>query len=468
MPAPLRVALVYPRLQHQMRSFLAPLGLISLATVARRAGFDVRLFDPSLDRDLGRVQDQLRRFAPRVIGLSVSSDLYPTARQLCAFARELGAVSVLGGPHATICADEIFADCPQLDYLVSGEGEQSFVELLRCLAQDRRPEAVPGVSYRAGAQVSHNPSPDWITDIDSLPPPDRSLLPTYGSYSASGYTGLILTRGCPYRCSFCQPALKQVAGPFRKKSAVAVADEIERLYRQEGNRRFHIDDDLFVLHRGWIRRIAGELERRGLLGKLRFIVLCRVDLFDHELARLLAYLGVYYVMFGVESGCQELLDGFQKRTTTARIERAFGLARAHGFKTHAFVILGSPDETAGSLRQTEALVRRLDPSSIFLSQYAPLPGTGLRRQMEREGRLNISSYEQLSYFSWHGDELPIRIPGLDKAQVLAARDRILNRRRARFVLPNVAELARVVWERRSLRPVQLHARFFLKKRHFNG
>ena len=138
MPAPLRVALVYPRLQHQMRSFLAPLGLISLATVARRAGFDVRLFDPSLDRDLGRVQDQLRRFAPRVIGLSVSSDLYPTARQLCAFARELGAVSVLGGPHATICADEIFADCPQLDYLVSGEGEQSFVELLRCLAQDRR------------------------------------------------------------------------------------------------------------------------------------------------------------------------------------------------------------------------------------------------------------------------------------------------------------------------------------------
>ena len=74
----------------------------------------------------------------------------------------------------------------------------------------------------------------------------------------------------------------------------------------------------------------------------------------------------------------------------------------------------------------------------------------------------------MSYFSWAGEELPINIPGLDKAQVVAVRDRILSRRRLKFVLPNLAELARVVLEKRSLMPALLHGSFFLRKRHFNG
>ena len=463
-----RVALVFPRLYHQTRSFLPPLGLISLATVARARGHEAVLFDPSFDADLSGIKKQLARFAPDVVGLSLSSDLYPVAKELCCFAHELGARTVMGGPHATICADEIWADCPELHFIVAGEGEESFPALLDCLARGEEPAGVGGVSYRRSGRVVQNPPAGWISDIDALPAPDRSLLPTYARYRASGYTGLILTRGCPYKCAFCQPALKEVTGRFRKKSAAAVAQEIERLHHQDGNRRFHIDDDLFVLHRTWIREITGELERRGLLGKLHFIVLSRVDIFDEELARMLSRLGVYYVMFGVESGSQELLDGFQKKTTIERIEGAFALARAHGFKTHAFIILGSPDETTESLRRTEELAHRLNPTSLFISQYAPLPGTALRARLEQEGRLNVTSHEQMSYFSWHGRDLPIRIPGLTRGQVVAARDRILARRRARFVWPNVTELAQVVLEKRSLRPLELHARFFLKKRHFNG
>ena len=468
MSAALKVALIFPRLRHQMRSFLPPLGLISLATVARQGGHDVRIFDPSFDRDLTRIKADLRRFSPQVAGFSISTDLYPVASELCAFAKGIGAVTVMGGPHATICADELWSDCPALDVIVAGEGEESFPEFLRAVGEEREPEGVPGVSYRSGDKVVKNPAGGWIADIDKLPPPNRDLLPTYGRYRASGYTGLILTRGCPYKCSFCQPALDKVAGRFRKKSAAVVAEEIERLYREDGNRRFHVDDDLFVLHRRRIGEIADELEARGLLGKVEFIVLSRVDIFDEELALLLSRLGVTYVMFGVESGCQQLLDGFKKKTTTEKIERAFAMAHAHGFKTHAFLILGSPDETPDSLRLTEELVRRLNPTSLFISQYAPLPGTGLRKNMEEQGRLNISSLEQMSYFAWAGEELPIRIPGLNKAQVVAARDRILARRRLRFVLPNLAELAQVMLEKRSIMPALLHGSFFLRKRHFNG
>ncbi len=464
----LKVALVFPRLHHQTRSFLPPLGLISLATVARQSGHDARLFDSSFDRDLARIKAELQRFAPQVVGFSISTDMYPVAKELCAFAKGIGAMTVMGGPHATICADELWSDCPDLDVIVAGEGEESFPQFLDAIREGREPEGVPGVSYRSGDEVVKNPAGAWIVDIDKLPPPDRDLLPTYQRYRASGHTGLILTRGCPYKCTFCQPALDKVTGRFRKKSAALVAEEIEQLYREDGNRRFHVDDDLFVLHRRWIGEIADELEKRGLLGKVQFVVLSRVDMFDEELALLLRRLGVYYIMFGVESGCQHLLDGLEKKTTTDSIERAFALAHAHGFNTHAFIILGSPDETLDSLRQTEELVRRLEPTSLFISQYAPLPGTDLRQRLEQEGRLNISSMEQMSYFSWAGVELPINIPGLDKAQVVAVRDRILTRRRLKFVLPNLAELTRIVLEKRSLMPALLHGSFFLKKRHFNG
>ena len=464
----LRVALVYPRLWPQTRSFLAPLGLVSLATVARGKGHETQLFDASFDRSLCQVKARLRRFAPDVVGLSVSSDLYPASRELVAFAHGLGARTVMGGPHATICAPEVLAENERLDAVVAGEGEVSFPALLEAWARGDDPAGIPGVVARREGEVVAGPAAEWVEDLDLLPVPDRGLLPTYRRYSASGYTGLILTRGCPYRCAFCQPALKLVAGRFRKKSAAAVADEIEALYRAHGNSSFHVDDDLFVMHRTWIQEITAELETRGLLGKVRFIVLSRADLFDEELARLLRRLGVFYVMFGVESGCQHLLDGLDKRATTAQMERAFALAREHGFLTHAFLILGSPDETVESLRQTEALVSRLQPTSLFISQYAPLPGTALRARLEQEGRLNLRSHEQLSYFAWHGDELPIRIPGLSRQEVVATRDRIIRDRRLGFFVPNVKELTRVCLEKRSLEPVALHARFFLKKRHFAG
>ena len=464
----MRVALVYPRVFRQVRSFLAPLGLISLATVVRDAGHDVRLLDPSFDRDLTRVKRELSELRPDVVGFSLSTDLYPVARELCRHAKQLGATTVMGGPHPTLCADEIWRDCPDLDLIVSGEGERTLPALLARLQASETPAGLPGVSLRKGDSVVASASCEWIEDVDSLPLPDRTLLPTYDRYSSSGYTGLVLTRGCPFSCAFCQPALTQVAGLFRSRGARSVVDEIEALYRRYGNRRFHIDDDLFVLRREWIVEICDEMERRGLLGKLRFIVLSRVDLFDTELAHLLKRMGVYYVMFGVESGSQAILDSFDKKITQEKTQKAFDLAHSNGFKTHAFVILGSPDETLESLSSTEALVERLDPTSLFMSQYAPLPGTALRKDLERQGRLNITTYEQMSYFAWAGEDLPIRIPGVSRADVIATRDRILARRRFRFLLPNAIELLGLTVEKRSLTPMRRLGRFYLKKRHFNG
>lgn len=464
----LRIALVYPRLRDQCFSFLVPLGMISLATVARRAGWNVRLFDSTFDRSFSKLKNELRLFKPDVVGFSVTSDLYPSARHLTKFAKALGATTIMGGPHPTIESTSVLRDCTSLDIIIRGEGEITFLELLSALDSSAPLEGIKGLSFRSDNTIIENDPREFLEDLDSIPLPDRDLFPTYPRYSASGYTGLVLTRGCPYNCRFCQPALKKVAGHFRTRSARLVADEVEHLYRKYKNRVFHIDDDLFVLKRDWLREIIRELDSRRLLGKLKFIVLSRVDLFDDELASILKELGVWYVLFGVESGSQDVLDGFKKKITTEKTRQAFARAKRFGFHTHAFVILGSPFETPESLKETEKLIGEIKPTSLFLSLFVPQPGTDLRNELQQSHALLPLDYRQVNYYSWSGDRLSYRSNGLTFDEIIKARDRILSTRRGGFIFRNLfITLETLVASRAPRQPIML-LEFYKRKKHFNG
>jgi len=464
----MKTALVYPRLRHQCFSFLPPLGLISLATVAKRAGFQVRLFDSSFDRGFSKLENELRRYEPDVVGFSVTSDLYPNARRLVAFAKSLGAVTLMGGPHPTIEPRQVLEECPALDIVVRGEAEVTIVELLRALGSRSSLAGLEGIAYKSGSEIIENAPRGWIEDLDTIPLPDRDLLPTYRRYSASGYTGLVLTRGCPFDCRFCQPALRTVAGRFRSRSPRRVADEIEQLYHRYRNRVFHVDDDLLVLRREWLREVSGELHERGLRGRLKFVVLSRVDVFDEELAEILRELGVWYVLFGVESGSQEVLDSLKKKITLDKTRAAFARAKRYGFRTHAFVILGSPAETRESLRETEELIAELDPTSVFLSLFVPNPGTHLRDELEQAHLVLPLDHRQVNYYSWEGDRLGYRSEHISFGDVVRTRDRILARRRLSFLLRNAwIAVETLVASRAPLQPLML-LDFYRKKKHFNG
>jgi radical SAM superfamily enzyme YgiQ (UPF0313 family) len=463
-----RISLIYPRLSRQLRSFLVPLGLISLGTVLEEDGHEVRLLDSSFDADTKAIRKRLETLRPEMAGFSCSTDLYPEARDLISFAKSLGARTVIGGPHATIHGEALLEENPSLDIIIHGEGEITLRQLARALEGNGAIDQVPGLVLRSEGRIIRTTPREWIEDLDTLPIPRRSLLPTYGKYSASGYTGLVLSRGCPFSCRFCQPALGQVAGKFRHYSARRVADEIEHLFGKYGNRKFHIDDDLFVLDRKWVAEIADELAARKLPGDLRFILLCRVDSFDDDLARTLKRLGAWYLMFGVESGAQEVLDAFHKKIRIESTKEAFARARRFGFRTHAFVILGSPYETPETLRQTEALIDELNPDSLFLSRYVPMPGTAIREELEAEGRVDIRSLEQVNYFNWEGAHLLAKNDKVTFEEVLRTRDRLLGKRRLRFILFNAVEAVRDFAQSPSPARLALLTRFYLKKRDFNG
>lgn len=466
--AEMKVALVYPRLRHQTKSFLPPLGVALVATLARDAGYDVRMFDSSFDPDLSNLKRDLAAFAPAVVASSVSSDLYPAACEVSDLADSMGAVSVMGGPHATLAGEELLQETPSLGVVVAGEAEDSFVELLDRIERGAGLEGVRGLIYRQGDETIENPAEPWHEDLDVFPFPDRDLLPTYPRYSHSGFTELILSRSCPFSCTYCQPTLAKVSGHHRKRGPKNVVDEIEMLWRKYGNRSFLIDDDIFVLDKAWLRGIVEQLEARGLAGKFRFVALGRPDTFDEEAALLLKRMGLYYLLFGMESGSQKMLDTLGKQTTVEQIRRAFRLAKKHGFRTHAFVILGAPGETPRTLRLTEDLIKELAPHSVFISLFAPTLGTSLCEDLEKQGRLKLVSSEHVSYYSWLDGALTYESDTVTYEEVAATRDRILASRRPRFLASNALDAVGTLLRERSISRVLMRASFYKTQKKFHG
>jgi radical SAM superfamily enzyme YgiQ (UPF0313 family) len=399
MGSSMKVALIFPRVREQMHGMWPPLGIITLGTILKAAGHEVSCLDSSFDPGPERVLLELARTRPAVVGVSCLTDFYPVASKLIAAAKAQGAVTVMGGPHPTIAPEDSLRCIPGLDYAVMGEAERTLPALLDCIAAGTEPVGLPGLGFRRGDEIVLTGPPEPIADLDSIPIPDRDLLDVHRQYLRARAVNLHASRGCPYRCRFCQPTLERLFGKkLRSQSPERVAEEIEHNHRKYGIRDFFFHDDTFTVNRRWLAGLVTALGARKLIEGFRYMVNSRVDTFDEERARLLKEMGVTYVLFGIESGAQAVLDAIGKGTTVEQSREAFRLCRRYGFRTHAYVLLGSPAETKATLAATEELVRELNPNTVHLSIFTPLLGTELQEQCLREGRIEARDFSDLDYY----------------------------------------------------------------------
>jgi anaerobic magnesium-protoporphyrin IX monomethyl ester cyclase len=453
----MRIALVYPRLLSQFKSNLFPLGIVYIATLLRQRHYEVRLFDSSWDKDLSSLKRQLRDYHPDAVGISVTSDLIANARQVSDFSKGMGCTTIMGGSHPSALPRQTLEDIPSLDCIVIGEGELATLSLLEAIKSNKPLSGIKGIAYRKGNKICQRPGLT-LCDIDKLPLPDRSLIPNYSRYLQSGIIGIIFVRGCPYNCGFCQPAEKAMfGGRIRFRSPIKIAEEIAYLYHRYKVREFYISNDLFIMNKPWIRQICAQLRARALLGKVEFIALARVDLFDEEMALLLNEMNVTRLLFGVESGSQKILDEFGKGINPALARQAFSLAKKHRIKTHALIIIGSPSETEETLQQTKKLIAELDPTQLVLSLFSALPNTHLHARYERNGLLSTRSPEQYDYYSFSRYGPNVRLQHLPYSRILSFRDELIRQRRPKVLLDNALTL--IVTTLRSGSLSQAHSRW---------
>jgi len=360
-----------------------PFGLISLAAYLLREGIEVRIEDyivTPYSRE--RVKKVLSEFKPDVAGATAVTMNVKGALKIMRDYKEEDPklVTVMGGPHVTFDAENILRDHGCVDFIVRGEGEITFMEMLRTLESKGSFEAVLGISYRERGSVAHNEPRPLIEDINILPYPARHLVPL-AKYRALGFPiNMVTSRGCPHKCIFCVGS-RMVGRRVRCYDTKRVVDEFEMLSKM-GFRQINVVDDLFTANKTRCMAICDEIVRRGI--KHTWGAFARVDTVSRELLESLKAAGCTILCFGIESGNQEILDRVKKKTTLAKCQWAVDLCKEVGIEPMTSYILGLPGETPETVRQTMEFAKSLSPNYGF-HILSPFPGTEVRDKAAEYG-----------------------------------------------------------------------------------
>jgi anaerobic magnesium-protoporphyrin IX monomethyl ester cyclase len=363
-----------------------PLGLAYLAAVIEKDGYELTVFDcPTLGIDHKKLGAKLASFEPDVVGITSVTPMIKSALLIARVAKETcpNTVVILGGPHATFMDSQVLSENPAVDIVVRGEGEETILELLRHLFNSGDLQTVSGISFRKNKQIIRTPNRQFIQNLDELP------RPAYQYFAIEKYQffgkrilPIMTSRGCPFQCSYCVSS-RMAGANFRARSPTKVVDELEWLRDVHRAGAFSFYDDALTYDKKRAIEICEEIQKRNI--GIPWDCQTRVDAISKEVLVELRDADCQLVSFGVESGCQKILDTVKKRTTIEQNERAVRLAKEVGISVAMSVIIGYPGETMDTIKQTFAFIRRAKPDYVYLCLATPFPGTDFRALLENLG-----------------------------------------------------------------------------------
>jgi len=320
-----------------------PMGILYLAGAVRAAGrHDVRVLDCIVDRlSPDMIASRVKDYAPDVVGFTVYTPNLFDALIVSRRVRQAlpGVKLVWGGPHTMLFPDESMAQ-PEVDFLVTGEAEETFPAFLDALESGTGYDHIPGIWYRDGAVVKHTGPAAYVQDINALPFPAFDMLDFRRYYSAIG-TGrpvgtICSSRGCPFHCTFCCKPYST----YRSRSVDNILAEMERYYA-EGIREFFFFDDLFNASAKRVKDIARIILEKNWTDVV-WSFRGRVDAIDEDMLKLARKAGCHQILFGVEDASDEGLKAIKKKITVDQVRRAMQLCRKHGILTSTNWIIGFP------------------------------------------------------------------------------------------------------------------------------
>lgn len=369
-----KIVLMYVTPPGQDDFFIAmPLGIIYLGAILRQAGCDVVCCDERVctTAEVDNYIDQAE-----ILGLSA---LTPHVNRAIRYAQKAKAknpdvITVMGGPHATVDVDT-FLDSGAMDYVIGGEAEDSIVDFMRAIevGEDLLVK-VPGIAFDKADGTRHTmPQPPLIKDLDRIPFPAWEMLPfeRYAAMNKERLFYIFTSRGCPFRCIFCQ---KELTGRgFRTRTVDNILDELQEIHDkyQPGNVLFI--DELFTCQKKRVYDLCEGIIKRGL--KLNMSCETRVDMIDYDMARTMKKAGFNRMYFGVESVSQRSLDTLVKDYKAEKVVECLKMIRRAGIWSKVFLIIGTPGETQADIDETARGIRAGMPDRVRTSLFNPLTAT---------------------------------------------------------------------------------------------
>ncbi len=440
---------------------IPPLGLLYNASSLIDAGFKVKVIDMDVEKlGLDAIEPIIQKFQPPIIGISCTSPLYPIIQQITRIIKGVNSniFTLLGGPHPTILPESVLNET-SIDFLIRGEGELTVVEMMEAnLHSTEKLSNIRGLSFKKDERQIHNPDRPLIKNLNTIPFPDRSMLPYRKYFAASAKenpcTSLITSRGCPYKCIFCS----NIFNYPRFRSPQNIVDEIELILDRLQLKDIEFLDSTFNLKKQLVLEVCKEIRKRRLDFSWRCI--CRVDLIDREILQHLKAAGCYLVTYGVESGSDRVLKILQKGFTVSKVKQAFKMTKEIGLETHGLFMVGVPGETQQEIKQTLTLSKKLGPDYAQFFITTPIPGSKLFDLALKNGWLN--EIKNLNYYELLGVQKPVmKIPNLTQKEILQFHKRAIQQFffRFRYILKFLAKIMKE--PRRFIKNIYLTLKYLM-------
>ena len=386
----------WPHFEEACSDYLPfPFFLAYATAILEKANYPCLIVDGIAERI--REEDYITcavNFQPDVTILEVSTASFDTDLRQAKKIKDLVPKTriVFCGLHVDMFQPGFLRENPVVDFVIKGEYDTIVLPLIQAIENGGDFAQVPNLVYRSlSGDCFDTPRQEVVSDLDSLPWPARHALPMLKYYDLPGgipapSLQIWASRGCPFQCIFCVwPQIMYGNHQYRTRNPVDVVDEIEWCVKEFGFKSFYFDDDTFNIGKDRILQLCAEIKKRNL--NLPWAAMARADTADEEMLIAMKEAGLVGIKYGVESGCQELVNSSCKNLTLQKVEDIVKFTRKLGINQHLTFSFGLPGETKETIRKTIDFAKRLNPETVQFSILTPFPGSKFYRMLEAEGKL---------------------------------------------------------------------------------
>lgn len=369
-------------------ALLQPYGLALVSSSLKQDGYDVTLLDAfAYQIKLEDIIKYVFEMKPKVMGMSVMTPNLPQVVHFLKRVKEIlpHTITVAGGVHPTIEYQSLLRNHEEIDIAVIGEGERTMVELIEKIQNEQPLDEIKGIAYRCDHTIKVNMNREFIQDLDALPFADWESLPMDRYWDRwtikKNYACMLLSRGCPYNCTFCGHGI--IGKRYRKRSPELIIEEIKLLYDRYRVRNISFADSTLNVDNDWLKEICEKILK--LNRKIIWGCSLRADRVDKEALKLMKKSGCVKVFIGVESVDDEMLKRMKKAESFDKVKEGISIIREAGLTPDLGFIIGMPGETKESIMKTIKFAQKFNKTVCSFTYATPYPGTEFYEVAQKEG-----------------------------------------------------------------------------------
>jgi len=362
-------------------------GPMWLSAVLKKAGHQCEIAGVSYNE----VEKTFEEFKPDIVAYTTFSGGQATYldwnRRL---KKKFKFFAMFGGPHPTFSPEMVEEE--GVDAVCRGEGFEAMPEFISKLEKGEDITNVKNWWVKVDGKIYKNEQRPLVKDLDTLPPPDRSLYNRYKDYRLARTATLMTSQGCPFNCSYCfnhQLHKMRVKGDpiFRQRSVDHVIDELKQLKRDYPKIEYLIfRDEILTIDSKWVKEFSEKYPKE--IG-LPFYCLMRPEIIKAEVIDDLIKAGVYYIGTGVESGNDYIRNKVLNRNMSKdSILRGLKILRDKNVMFSVYNIIGAPGETLDTAMETWALSVKAKPTFCDSFILTPYPKTNIYEYSVANGFFN--------------------------------------------------------------------------------